>query len=396
MEAARAASVLQRKAAAGRAPSDPFAMSPGKALRLALTRAAQEQMALPLRVSALEEGRMTLADLPEALEERALLAVLEGPGEALGLMALSQPLLATLIEMQTMGRLGSAPPAPRRPTRIDAAISAEFVDAVLAGFEADLAGQEAAGWAAGFRYASFLDDPRPLGLILEETEYRSFRLDLDLGAPGAGRAGGLLLALPAKGRRPRPAARPEAEDAGTTPAEAAAEAEWAERVERMAMAAPVPVEAVLARLALPLSAVMALHPGSVIPIALEALEALRLEGPGGTLIAGARLGQHRGFRALRIVGPGAAEGAGPAAETAAAGSFAFATPPGGDLIGDLAAAPDLPGLPELDLPDPDAPFAGLSTPMPLGSLSLPEPAEEEGAAGTGAGDLPPLRLGSAL
>ena len=47
-----------------------------------------------------------------------------------------------------------------------------MVDAALEGLEIALAEEADLIWADGFRYASFLDDPRPLGLLLEDIAYR--------------------------------------------------------------------------------------------------------------------------------------------------------------------------------------------------------------------------------
>lgn len=299
MMAAAGQSVMARKAGAGRrAPAAP-PMTPEKALGQALARAAQELIALPLRVSSITETRMTIADLPEALEDRALLAVLEGPAEAQGLMVISPPVLSALLEMRMMGRLSASPPASRRPTRTDAAMAADFIDAALAAFEAGLPGDPALIWAGGFRYGSFLADPRPLPLILEDTGYRVFTLVLELGSEGAAREGGVLLALPAEGRGTIGTAEPlreppEAEDAPQPPG-------WEAKLEQAVLSAPGQVEAVLARLTLPIGDILALRPGATLPLALETLEKMRIEGPGGRLLALARLGQHRGFRAVRLV-----------------------------------------------------------------------------------------------
>ncbi len=201
MTDAKADTVLRRKAEAGRPRPDQFAMSSSKALRQSLTRAAQDLMAMPLSVSDLSETRMSLSELPEALKERSLLVVVEGPCESLGLVTLSPELLAGLVEKLTMGRLGAGEVAARRPTRTDAAMMAEFIDHVLCGLEVSLAAEPDAGWSGGYRYASWLEDPRPLPLILEETNYRLFRIQVELGTGGA-RKGEMLLALPATGRGP--------------------------------------------------------------------------------------------------------------------------------------------------------------------------------------------------
>lgn len=305
MTQAGAASALRRMAEAGRAPPAAAAMTPARAVGQALALAAQEMLMLPLRVERAEDLRLSLSELLEVVEPLALLAILEGPHETLGLAALTPGTLATLIEMQTMGRIGAASVDPRRPTRTDAAMSAGILDRILGEVETLLATDEAIIWAGGFRYGSFLDDPRPLGLVLEEGGYRVMRLTLAFGAEGA-RQGGLLLALPLPGRGNPPVAsrrpgtgRPGAgEAAGTVPGDA--EGQWRARLEQAVMQAPAELHAVMGRISLPLSAVMALRPGAEIELPADALSRMRVEGADGRLLTLARLGQMRGHRALRL------------------------------------------------------------------------------------------------
>ena len=370
--------VMRRKAGAGRRAPASSPMTPEKALGQAFARAAQELLELPLKVASITETRMTLADLPEALEDRALMAVLEGPAEGLGLMVLSPPVLSSLLEMRMMGRMSASPPAPRRPTRTDAAISADIIDAALASFEAALVGDPALIWAGGFRYGSFLEDPRPLPLILEDTGYRVFRLVLDLGMGSAAREGGLLLALPAEGR-----GRFVEAVEGPVDGDASQPAGWPERLEQAVMSASGQVEAVLARLTLPIGAILALRPGATLPLVEDTLEQLRLEGPGGRLLARARLGQNRGFRAVRLVEEGEEAPARPAA-SAAGGAPAVAAMAWGDMD---APSWDDPGEGE-DAAMPMMPMADLA-PMDMGGFGLDALGEEEGEAG----ELPPLRMG---
>jgi flagellar motor switch protein FliM len=123
--------------------------------------------------------------------------------------------------MQTMGRISPQPPVPRKPTRTDAAMVAGFVDSALQDLELSLASDADLIWAGGFRYASYLDDPRPLGLLLEDVPYRVLAAEVSLSR-GA-KAGQVLLALPAEGRGKRPSApRPPA--SGPVPTEAFAQA----------------------------------------------------------------------------------------------------------------------------------------------------------------------------
>jgi len=295
-------SVIQRKAEAGRAIPGTTPMTAARALTLALAKTAQEAMALPLRVAKLEERRLSLAELPEALADRALLAVLEGPREGLGLAAVAPSLLSVLIEMQTTGRLAPNAPPARRPTRTDAALVAGFLDQFLTQFEEMIAELPDVVWGGGFRYASYLDDPRPLGLLLEDTGFRVLQVELALG-PGGMRKGELLLALPAQGHGPTPRLRASMDGAEAllvrgTAAEAAL---WQDKMERAVMQTPAKLEAVLCRLKLSLAEVLGLAPGAELPIPLAALEELRLEGVGGKVVGRGKLGQNRGFRAVRVL-----------------------------------------------------------------------------------------------
>lgn len=261
--------------------------------RIALARAARDTLKLPLEVSALVLDRRSLAELLELPPEKSLIAVLEGPGEGLGVLILSPEVLSGFIESLTMGRMSAGTAPARRPTRTDAAMVAATVDAALIGLERALAEEADLIWAGGFRYASFLDDPRPLGLLLDDIPYRLLRTQVSLGL-GA-RNGTVMLALPAEGRGrvPPRASQKLAHDHGPAFAEALAE--------RVA-GADCALVAVLARLTLPLAAVMALEAGHLLPLPQAALDQIMLEGVDGRQIAQCKLGQNRGMRAVRLAG----------------------------------------------------------------------------------------------
>lgn len=316
-EADSALPVLARKAARGRGERpQPLAMTPARALSLALARVAENLLALPLSVQAVRVQMLSLADLPEAIMDHALIAVLEGPGAALGVAALSAPMVAALTEVQTTGRLAPRPPAPRRPTRTDAALAAPFIDGAMDAFAGLLDGLDGQDWSAGYRYASFLDDSRPLGLMLEDTALRGFSVDLTVG-PGEGRAVQMVLALPATPRAV--AAAPEAGTSTPMPADhpaARAAERWRAELEESVLGAEVVLTAVLARLTMPAQALMGLHAGAVLDLPEDAIARIRLES-AGRLVGDARLGQHRGTRALRLNMPGEAADPRPARAPAA-------------------------------------------------------------------------------
>lgn len=286
-------SVLRRKAggAARAAAAGPDGAA--RAFRLALARAARDEVGLDLEVTRLAEARMSLAELLEQPPDRAFLAMLEGPEGGLGTMALSPEVMAALIEVQTTGRLTGAPPPPRRPTRTDAAMVAGTLDRALRDMEAGLAESPDLAWAGGFHYASFLDDARPLGLLLDDQPYRVMTATVVLG--DAGRQGRVLLALPAEGRGPKPVAK---KPAAPDPAQAARA--WSQALSAAVAQSEVTLHAVIGRIRLPLAQVSAFRVGAVLPIGQASIDTVALEAAGGRKVAEARLGQNRGLRALRL------------------------------------------------------------------------------------------------
>ncbi|MHC0054471.1 FliM/FliN family flagellar motor switch protein [Actibacterium sp. D379-3] len=255
-------------------------------LARALARAAQEELELALSVTDVEESRPDLAALDAAVGEHALLVLLDGPAGAVGLAILSQPFLAAVVAQRMTGRMPAAQAAPRPPTRIDAEMARDLIDRTLAEADTALAApQGAAGWLTGYRFRDALTDPRLLGFALADTGYHGVRMQLELPSGG----GELFLALPeppsASGTAPAP-------DRG----------EWGAALRGSVLAAELTVEAVLARIRLPLSQLAGLKAGDVLPLPGHSIGAVRLEGAGRALIASGRLGRTRGDRAVRLDG----------------------------------------------------------------------------------------------
>jgi len=282
--------VIRRKIDRARQPQADGAPGADRGWRLALARAARDAMGLDLEVRSLSVTRGSLTEVMEIAPERALVALLDGPGGGLGVLLLSPLVTASLIEMQTVGRLATQPPAPRKPTRIDAAMVAGLVDRALQGLEEVLAEEADRIWAGGFRYASFLDEVRPLALLLEEEVYRVLRAEVALGATA--RPGEVILVLPANGRGERPAL---ASDPGEGEAP-----QFTQALNAQILQADCRLEAVLGRLRLPLCRVMALQPGEVLGLPLASLDAITLETLDGRAVALSRLGQNRGMRAVKV------------------------------------------------------------------------------------------------
>ena len=284
--------VIRRKLAGAVAPA---AVTGGaeKAWPLALARAARDDFSMAFEVSAVVAQRISLTEVLELPPERGLIAVLEGPREALGILLLSPEVLAALIEVQTLGKVSTQPLMARKATRTDAAMVAEFIDHCLIGLQESLLTDEDLVWTDGFRYASFLDEPRPLALLLEDTAYKVLKADCDLGAARQGR---LILALPADGhgRRPHRQAKQLAEPA--------AEMVFSAALGEQVFDAECLLHAVLARVTLSLAAIVALKEGDVVPLPSATLDRIMLEGIDGQVAGQGRLGQNRGQRAVRMNG----------------------------------------------------------------------------------------------
>ncbi|WP_157973492.1 FliM/FliN family flagellar motor switch protein [Tropicimonas sp. IMCC34043] len=296
MDKATGQSVLRRMAGAGRnrAP-DARAVLPARALSSALAKAASSVVSIAVRVTSCSERIASLSDLLETLPERGLLALLEGPEDGQGIAVFDFGLLSAVVEMQMTGALSPGTPPPRRVTRTDAALAADLIDAVLIGFETALLGREESRWASDFGYASHVEDLRPLGLMLEDVDYRIFGLSVDIES--GGRKGQFVLALPARGRGP---IRMPPDAGEGTAAEDPDEGLWRRALEDSVRDGDVRLDAVLHRIRLPISTIANLRPGDELPIPFAAIDRVQLTAGGLQGFGRWRLGQSHGHKALRL------------------------------------------------------------------------------------------------
>lgn len=337
--------VLRRKATVGREAYQARAMSPAKALRLALSKAADELFDLPLVVTGVQQARIGLDPLLGELSDETLLIMLDGPDSSLGVLTVDIQLLAGLIEMQTTARVIPMVADARPPTRTDAAMVAPLVDAFMARLEDNLADEPDGYWVKGFRFGVRVEDVRMLGLALEAPDYNIFRLSVDLF--GGAKMGEIALALPE-----RPAPRYGSEDQPDA-------AMMGVTLTNTLMNVPTDIRAVLRRITMPLSSIGQLKVGDVLTLPREALSSTSLEATPKKMLAEVSLGQLNGFRAVRL---NRAVGAAPLAKSRAADDDFTSDLENNTLAGlpdlpDLGGLPDLPDLPDLpslpDLPDID-------------------------------------------
>ncbi len=323
-------SVKRRMAGAGRPPPEIAPFDLPRALKIAFAQSADEELGLAAAAGQVEQGRTTIGKLLQDLPEHALLTLLDGPEEQVGLMVTDAQSLAALIEVQTTGRVVPSP-APGRPTtRTDALLVEGFIDRLLRLFreialDAEL--EEAAG-LDGFRAGQKLADGRAVEMTLPDIPYRQFTIQADYGE-GA-KQGQILLLLPCA------LAGADKRVSG---------AEWQEKFTQIVQCAPVEIEAILARKQMRLRDISDFRPGTLIPLPLEVISQVTLEDLNGATVSMGRLGQADGFRAVRLSGSCADMAESPQAAPAAFDAPAIGAPGATmpEALVELPAPPPQPG-----------------------------------------------------
>lgn len=337
-------------------------LTTSRAVRLALTKAANDTVGLSMTVRSVAEEQAQLdamlGDLPDGLMLTSLLR----EGAPIGLAALDMQLRAAVVEMETVGALIDAPAEDRAPTGTDQIMVAPMMRAFLQALPEAIAPTPLAGWADGITPGAGFADTRAAGLILTDCAYRILRLEVELGV--AERAGLILLALPlAVATEELPLPVPEAPP-------------WAQAFPSAVARAPARLDALLHRFSVSLATAEALRVGTLLPLPGATVENLRLLADDGRVVGTAKLGQMGGMRAVRLQVP-------PAPEMIALGTSAAPAPP--------PDMQDLPDLPEIaGLPEPDMALAVASADGTDEAEFLAEPALD-GAIGTAdLADLPDL------
>ncbi len=259
-------------------------------LRVAFGRMAAECPGLEGVVREVSIEQAGLGEVIEQAEPGMFLSLLEGQGERMGLIMACPAVLAAMVEARATGRVDQCLPRPRRPTRTDAALLAPMIDAFLRLMESRCAELPQAGLVSGYVYGSFLDDPRPLGLMLDDGRYSMIRMQVSLGF-GA-KEGVWTVVLPLA----------DPSDACAAPKAESDEVarDWRARLEAAVSSSPVQMDAVLCRVRISLTEALRLRPGDVLRLPESALESLALETITHQPMGIGRLGQARGQRAVRL------------------------------------------------------------------------------------------------
>lgn len=346
--------VLGQKAQAAQRAFEARGMSPGKALRRALSRAADRLWSLALVAQDVQLETLDQDGVVEALRPGDLLLLLDGPEGLVGLATFDREVMTGVTEVQTIQQVTQTPVDDRPLTPTDAAMTAPLIEAALAGLVENLADHPLRPQVEGYRFGAMLEDSRAAGLLLEAQSYRVFRANVDLAL--GRRRGAVSIVLPDR-------ASAGNRDGTQVGDELGPHANLLERV-------PARLDAILARVNMPLGKAEALQVGDLIHLPVNSLDGVEFVAGLGQLVARGRLGQMDGMRAVRLTWP---EVQGANADMAAPGGM--------DGLADdgLAAAMDAPvmdfgaGGGDFDMSDP-----------PPAPLELPSPGEEE------LPDLPPM------
>lgn len=333
-------SVMQRKAGSGRPMPEIGAPTAAKILRTGLMQAGEDVAGLAIVANIPQESRVTLEAVVEDLDENALLAMVEGPEGAYGLVVLDPQAMAALIEIQTTGQVATRAVPPRRPTRTDAIMCADFIDRVLElvdsrAREAEL---DLAPALSGFRYVLALAEARAVSMTLADIAYRRFTVGLDL-ARGA-KQGRIDIILPHEPHDQRAPGQP-----GQDPHV------FTEALGTLVQGARAELNGTLHQVDMTISEVAGLTVGSVIPIPRAALDRVIVADINGNPVSHGRLGMQNGHRAIRVDMAATAPPSAPGAARLDAPPSAPGGGPGGAPgkmpSGTIAADPGAGGKPDL-------------------------------------------------
>lgn len=263
--------------------------TPSRALRQALSRAAEQSVGLHLYALGIRQDVAPLDTLLGSLEDDLMLLALAGSAGQAGFLGLDLQARAAFVEIQTLGRVSSTVAPARRPTAADRALADPFVAAFLHELVTETSGTTLDGWVSDHRTEGYFPAAREVGLGLPDGDYRVVRMTLDLGA--GGRQGLLVLCLP----MPQP----------LVPLESIAPTQdWSAALAGNVLAARTEVRAILHRMRVPLRMAERFQLEQMVALPGVSVGNMRVETADGALVGLARLGQMGGMRAVRLADPG--------------------------------------------------------------------------------------------
>lgn len=272
-----------------RSQKDEVAENPltaSRAVRLALTKAANDTVGLVLTVSGVADEVTVLDDMLATLGDDLMLIGLERGDQLQGLVALDMQLRSAVVELQTTGVLVGQTAEDRAPTRTDKMLCDPLLSAFLAAFPTAVLSTPLEGWMEGVTHGDRVESARAAGLVLEDVNYRIVRMSVDLGV--ADRNGMLVIALPL------------VQEAAPEIAEPPVVIDWEHAFGAAVSESTASLDALLHRFSVPLATAKSLEIGSVLPLPGCTVNSVRLIAPDGQCVGHAKLGQAAGHRAVRL------------------------------------------------------------------------------------------------
>ncbi|MDX8347781.1 FliM/FliN family flagellar motor switch protein [Cognatiyoonia sp. IB215446] len=261
-------------------------LTSSRAVRIALTKVAQDSVGLTITVQAIEEETLPLDDLLTGLSDELMLVGVHRGGDLAGLLGVDMQLRAAVVEMQTAQIIGEKPAEFRNATKTDKRMCDPLLVSLLKALPHAVVGTEFSGWLDGTTSGDLLPSARAAGLLLRDQSYRIVRMRVSLGT--GEREGMIALALPV------------ATDDAAQHATAEPVADWPKLFRATVSDAPAAFDAELCRFQMPIGQAENLAIGDLIPLPGCTVASVKLRSLDGVSVRHARLGQSNGKRAVRI------------------------------------------------------------------------------------------------
>lgn len=254
-----------------------------RAWRNSLQKAGVDSAAgLTVRLRECRRERRNLDAVVKAIPDHALIALLEGAGGRFGLAIVNPELTSALVEQHMTGRVAKDAPPPRKPTRADSVLVADFIDSAIEVMEE--AG--AAFGAAGYRFAHLLGDREAVNFTLAAGDFAVNELDLAVGEDG--REAAIALATPETLAQPDVAR----DEIGI--------AQWGRALRPAIMGCELVLRADFTTIKLPLSKVRSLAVGDLVELGAADLTQTTLFAQNRAVVAVGRVGRFGVMRAVKL------------------------------------------------------------------------------------------------
>ena len=286
MSEEQAATVLARMVRRDAAATPDVPLTASRAVRLAITRAAETSIGLVLQSDSVLEQGLDLDPLVEAVPDDGVILGLTRGGGVAGVLICSPVLAHAAMSVQVTGRVDPGQPDDRRLTAADIAMLRPFAEALLRELGETTPRTALDGWIDGVRLGRRIEDRRGVGFALADQPFRLIRVPLDIH--GTELPAEIVLALPQQ-----PGLRNVVKPAAPV-------ADWEDRFRAAVMDAPARLDAVLHRLRMPLTQATHLKIGQVVPLTGCTLGRVRMVAGDGRTVARGRLGQIAGQIAVRL------------------------------------------------------------------------------------------------